>query len=367
MREYRICKHCVMDTTDPDISFDADGICNHCSSYYEMIDKVKASEKFNYEKLQEKIDIIKEEGRKNDYDCVLGVSGGTDSTFMAYYAHKLRLRPLIVHFDNGWNSELSVKNIENIINNYNFDLYTYVIDWEEFKNLQRSFFKASVIDIEMITDHAIMATMFNIAKKYNLKYVLSGTNLATEFIMPKSWVYHKWDLKNIKAIQNKFGTKKIKKFPTFSLYNMIWTRFFQKLQYIELLNYIDYKKEDAVRILKNEICWKDYETKHGESIFTRFYQGYILPNKFGVDKRKAHFSNLICSGQMSREEALNELRSPPYNEDRIIEDKEYVLKKLEFSESEFNNIMKQPPKFHIDYPNSTATYNLLIKIRNITR
>lgn len=360
--DYQVCTRCVMDTSDSDIEFDENGYCNHCRSYFERIDTLNNSKKYSKENLQRIINKIKKHGRNKEYDSILGISGGVDSSFLSYNAYKLGLRPLVVHFDNGWDSELAVKNIEHIVKKLNFDLYTYVIDWEEFKDLQKSFFKASVIDIEMLTDHAIMATMFNLARKYKIKYVLSGTNISTEFIMPPKWLYQKWDIKNIRSIQKKFGTKKIDKFPIYGPWAYFITRYFFKLEYVEILNFINYNKEEAIKILQNELGWKYYGGKHYESVFTRFYQGYILPEKFGIDKRRAHLSDLICTQQISRDEAIKELKNATYDPNLMAEDKEYVIKKLFYTNEEFDQIMNFPSRSHLDYPNSYWMYKLYKKI-----
>ncbi len=364
---YRICNRCVMDTTDPDIEFDEKGHCNHCRAFFDRIANNENTNNYTKDNLQLIVNKIKEHGKNKEYDSILGISGGVDSSFLAYNAKILGLRPLVVHFDNGWDSELAVKNIEHIIKKLNFDLYTYVIDWEEFKDLQKSFFKASVIDIEMLTDHAIMATMFNLAKKYRIKYVLSGTNIATEFIMPRKWLFQKWDIKNIKSIQKLYGTKKIDKFPIYGPWAFFLTRYLYRFEYVEILNYINYNKDDAIKILQNELGWKYYGGKHYESVFTRFYQGYILPEKFGIDKRKAHLSNLICTGQISREDALEELKKETYDPDLKRQDKEYVIKKLCFTDEEFNKIMQEKPNSHLDFPNSYWMYRLYKKVNGFKK
>jgi len=362
---YRICSRCIMDTADPDIEFNANGVCNHCREYEKRVSRRIFRGEDGERKLQKIARQIKEHGENREYDCVLGLSGGLDSSFTAYHAKRLGLRPLVVHFDNGWNSEVSIKNIENIVRKLNFDLYTYVIDWEEFKDLQMSFLKASVVDIEMLTDHAIVAAMFYLAKERQIKYILSGSNLATEGIMPESWNYMKWDIRNIRAIQKRFGEKRISEFPVFGLIQMLTVQYLYGFRSVPVLNYVDYNKERAKEILEREICWKDYGGKHQESVFTKFYQNYILPTKFNIDKRKAHLSTLICSGQITREEALEEIKKPLNNPKELEEEKEYVLKKLGLTEEEFQEIMSLPVKSHLAYPNSKWIYDLLVRIRKL--
>ncbi len=263
-------------------------------------------------------------------------------------AKKNNLRPLIVHFDNGWNSELAVNNIENIINILGFDLYTLVVDWREFKDLQKSFIEASVVDIETVTDHAIIATLYKLAIKYDIKYILGGSNIATEAILPDYWIYNKGDHINIKDIHNKFGKVPLKTYPLYTgrLKRKIRAK---GIETIYPLNFIDYNKTKVKEIITNDLGWRDYGGKHYESIFTRFYQGYILPTKFNIDKRKAHLSTLIFSGQISKQKALEELELPIYNSNQLEIDKEFVLKKLDYSEKEFDQIMKTPRIEHRDF------------------
>jgi len=300
-------------------------------------------------KLQMIIEEIKLAGRKQKYDCILGVSGGVDSTYLALKAKELGLNVLCVHFDNGWNSELSVKNIENIVTKLNFDLETYVINWDEFKDLQLAYFKANVVDIEAVTYHAIIGTIYRMAAKNNIKYILSGNNVVTESIMPQNWVFNKLDHVNITDIHKKNGTLPLKSYPIFNNNKKNYYHYFKGIRIVDLLNTMPYLKKDIKQIIIRELDWKDYGGKHYESVFTRFYQGYILPEKFGIDKRKPHLSNLICSGQITREQALEELSKPIYNENTKIADKEFVLKKLGFSEKEFEDYINTPRREHTDY------------------
>jgi len=347
---------------DPDLVLDSNGICNHCNNYdkaYALLPKGDAKKK----KLDEILSKIKEEGKKKKYDCLMGVSGGVDSTYLTYIAKNLGLRPLIIHFDNGWNSELAVKNIENVLQKLKFNLLTYVIDWEEFKDIQSSYFKAGVVDIEFPTDHAIIAAMYTLAIKNDIKYILSGHNLATEgTYLPQSWVHSKLDYLNLKDIHNKYGEKNLKTFPNLSFSKKIYYHFFKKLEFIHLLDYISYDKKEAKKYLIEHLSWKDYGGKHYESIFTRFYQGYILPNKFGIDKRQFHYSSLICSGQMTREETLEEMKKPIYDESLLKVDKEFVLKKLGFTDKEFDLYMKAPIKKHNNYKTEEYIWNKYFRI-----
>jgi N-acetyl sugar amidotransferase len=357
-RNYQMCSKTIMDTTDPDIVFDEQGICNHYHEYQIAAAKNLLPEPERSRRLDEMIDTIKKAGKNKPYDCLIGLSGGVDSTYVAYLVKKFGLRPLAVHLDNGWDSELAVKNVENIISKCGFDLFTLVVNWEEFKDIQMAYLKASVVDIEVVSDHAIQATMYKLAKEKNIGYVISGTNIVTEFIMPKSWLYSKLDYTNLKDIHKQFGTKKIKTYPTVNFIRYVYYNGFLKLVPISILDFVDYNKPEAKEIIKNELDWRNYGEKHYESLFTKFYQAYILPTKFNIDKRKAHYSTLICSGQMTREEALKEIQRPLYPEAELNTDMEYVLKKFGLSETEFDEIMKTPPR-----PHNTYKTDVLLKKR----
>ena len=354
------CKRCVMDTTDSDILFDANGICNHCLEFDRRVSLYRLSEPDVSRRLDFLQETIKSAGSARQYDCIIGLSGGVDSSYTAYLAHELGLKTLAVHFDNGWNSEIAVANIKKIVEKCRFDLQTYVINWPEFRDLQRSFLKASVVDIEMITDHAIAAAMFNFASKYKVRYVLSGNNFATEYGMPKKWLWRKQDAVNILSIHRKFGKVKLKTFPfmgslTFAIIQKLGLGF----KYVEPLNIVNYSKTMAMKTLKEEFHWQYYGGKHYESIFTKFYQGYILPEKFYIDKRIVHWSALIRNGEITREAVITELRKPIYPPDELRKDREYVLKKLGFSEEEFSRIMEEAPKSHLYYGSDERYYRFL--------
>lgn len=350
----RICTRCVMDTTDPDIEFDEDGVCGHCHKY----DAAKRTWVFTGQEGQRRLEQIvakiKKEGVGKPYDCIIGVSGGVDSTYVAYKLKQLSLRPLAVHLDNGWDSELAVKNIENVLNKLHIDLYTHVIDWEEFKDLQLAFLKASTPDSEIPSDHAIFSFMYQMAEKKGIKYIIAGNNVQTESHLPAAWSRGYYDWRYIKSIHHRFGSGKLKTFPHMSISTFF--RYRLTLKEINILNYLDYVKKDAMQVLQQELGWKYYGGKHYESIYTRFYQGYILPKKFGFDKRKAHFSSLICSGEMSREKALAELQQEPYPCELQEEDRAYVLKKFNLTDEEFENIMNLPQKSYWDYPSYGKFY-----------
>ncbi len=352
-RDYQMCERCVMDTTDPDIFFDANGTCNHCINYDELSKNYIFPGVEGITRLTRIVDEIKATGKGKDYDCIIGVSGGIDSTYVAYKVKELGLRPLAIHLDNGWDSELAVKNIEQTLKILNIDLYTYVIDWEEFKDLQLSFLKASTPDSEIPSDHAIQSILYQMANNIGVKYIITGCNLRTETHVPAAWSQGHMDWKYIKSVHDQFGTIKLRTFPHMSYWAI---RKSLSLSRIDILNYLDYNKRDAMQLVKEKLCWKDYGGKHNESVYTRFYQGYILYRKFGYDKRKGHFSSLICSGEMTREEALKELKNESYSLKTQKKDKEYVIKKLCLTENEFEEIMHLPNKSYWDYPSYGKLY-----------
>jgi N-acetyl sugar amidotransferase len=360
--EYKICTKTVMDTTDPNIQFDENGVCSYVKVYEKTCAELLVPESDQNEKLNALVKKIKGEGKNKQYDCIIGLSGGVDSTYVALLVRQLGLRPLAVHLDNGWNSELAVNNIENIVKKLNLDLFTYVIDWEEFKDLQLAYLRASVVDIEALTDNAILVAINRIAKKFDLKYFISGTNLATEFIMPKTWFFDvKYDSLNIKAIHKKFGKiKKLTTYPIFGFWEYLLYRYYKKeATTISILNYVPYKKQDVIPLIERELGWRNYGGKHSESKFTEFYQNYILPKKFNVDKRKAFFSTLILSGQMNRDEALSELQKPIQSPTKLEDDVEYVVKKFNITRKEFDEIMSSPPQSHFKYPSYEAYHQRL--------
>lgn len=353
---YKQCTNCILDSNDDAfITFNDQGICNHCQHYKEEESKTPKDPSALQKKLQDEIDKIKTAGAGKPYDCILGISGGVDSTYLALKAKEFGLRPLLVHFDNGWNSELAIKNIENIVTKLGFDLHTIVIDWEEFRDLQLAFLRASVVDIELLTDHAIVASLYKLALQHQIKYILSGVNFVTESILPSSWIHDKRDYIHIRAINKLFGTREIVKYPILNSW-LIFRAEWLGVKSVTLLNYLPYVKDEVKKVITNELKWRDYGGKHYESVFTRFYQGYILGRKFGIDKRKAHYSNLICSGQITREEALAQIQKPAYDPQLFATDYEYVLKKFNLTKEEFEEIMSQPAKKHSDYPVATSIF-----------
>jgi N-acetyl sugar amidotransferase len=356
-----------MDTSDPGISFNDEGVCNHCQKYDRELPKRLFKGKEAEDKLNSLVQKIKHAGKGKEYDCIIGVSGGVDSTYVAYLTKKLGLRSLAVHFDNGWNSELAVSNIQKVLNRLNIDLYTYVIDWEEFKSLQRSFLKASTPDGEVPTDHAINALLFQEASKRGITYILSGMNFVTESVLAEEWAYGHSDWKYIRSVHALFENTSLRHYPHYTFFNLFWWTFIKRIKSVSILNYIDYNKKDVMNVLQNELKWVYYGGKHYESVYTRFFQGYILPQKFGIDKRRAHLSNLILSGQILRDEALREIEIIGYEPNLLEEDMVFVKKKLDFDHDSFNSLIKLPLKSFKDYPNSYYFVSKLKQFVNFLR
>lgn len=361
---YQMCTKSVMDTSDPWIEFNEEGVCNHVLNYerYEKIEKLSSEQqKIETEKMVAK---LKSDGKGKEYDCIMGLSGGVDSSYMAWYVtQKLGLRALVVHVDTGWNSELAVNNIQSIVQKLNLDLHTLVIDWEEIRDLQLSFFKASIANLDVPQDHSFIASLFQEARKYGIKYIMNGSNMSTESILPNAWGYSSSDARHLKGIHKLFGKVKLKSYPVFSLFKKyFYYPYFMKMETITPLEFIEYNKDEAKKFLIEELGWRDYGGKHYESKFTKFFQAHYLPEKFGYDKRKAHLSSLIVSGQMTRDEALKELKHPLYDPIELEEDRIYFAKKLGISIDEYYQIMAKPPKTYIDYPNAEEFEERLSKV-----
>lgn len=351
--KYQICTKTVMDNIgDLDIKFDEAGICNYYHEFREKLNIRVPEAKEAEIQLASMVEAIKKEGKGKQYDCIIGISGGVDSTYTAWLVKKLGLRPLAIHLDNGWNSELAVKNIENILNKLEIDLYTEVLDWEMFKDLQLSFLKASTPDGEIPTDHAILTILYQMAAKFKVKYIISGMNFRNEGMLPPSWARGYLDWKYISSVQKKFGTQSLANYPHMNIFSFLYFNLIKKIRSVSFINYIPFDKSEAMKVIQEELGWKYYGGKHYESIYTRFYQSYILPQKFNIDKRKAHLTCLIAStGEVTREEALEILKQPSAEPKLIEDDKEYVIKKLGISIQFFEEIMNAPVKSILDYPN----------------
>lgn len=347
---YQHCSFCVMDTTDPDIEFFDDG-CTYCRRYKATIPGLPKFQRNAQDMLNDLVAKIKATGKNQKYDCLIGLSGGVDSSYVAYYVKNvLGLRPLALHLDNGWNDELAVHNIEKILKKLDIDLWTEVLDWDEFRSLQMAFLKASVPDCEIPTDHAIVATLYKIAQRFNIQYILVGNNLVTESIMPHAWSRGHSDWMYISSVNKKHGTKKLKTFPHYNLFQYKWRNKFSAIKKVSILSYIDFNKAQAAKILKEELDWQPYSGKHHESVYTKFYQAYWLPQKFGYDKRRAHVSALICAGQMTRDEALEELKHPAIAEKEIETLKEYIADKFDISTHQLDAWFRQPNRSFFEFP-----------------
>jgi len=360
----QICTKTVMDTTDPNIKFNKSGESHYYTNFIKNIIPIWKNDNSKFYQLEKIADKIKKDSKKNDFDCIIGISGGVDSSYLVYLAKEiLGLRPLIYHVDAGWNSQLAVSNIEKIIDKLNLDLHTDVIYWPEMKDLQLSFFKAQVPHLDTPQDHAFFSSMYNYASKYKVKYILNGGNFSTECIRePLEWHYHASDLKQLKDIHSKFGNLKLDKFPTADIFKYkFYYRFVKSIKVIQPLNMIKYIKSEAIDLLQRKFDWKEYSHKHYESRFTKFYEGYWLLNKFGYDKRKAHYSSLILTNQMTREDALKKISVAPYTEE-IEDDFEYVANKLEISVMELKNLMNGENKSFRDYNSNYLLINFFTKL-----
>ena len=355
------CKHCILDTSETAITFDDKGVCRYCNDYFALSAK-KASQSNSHhtaENLLAHIEQIKQDGRHKEYDCIIGLSGGVDSSYVAYLSKQHGLRPLAVHLDNGWDAELAVKNIENICKKLDIDLYTHVINWEEFKDLQLSFLKASVANAEAPSDHAIFSILYVMAKKYGIKWIIDGVNQATEYVREgvETAGYTYSDLRQIKGIHKKFGKVLLKTYPTMSYYQKLYYRHVVGIKQFSILDYVDYNKEAALKLLYEQLEWRSYGAKHHESLFTKWHQVVYLTQKFGYDKRKLHLSDLILSGQMSREAALAEIAKPAIPKNDQAELEEYVQKKMGLTPQEYQQILTDKPRSYREYPNDEWIIN----------
>lgn len=368
MNTVKVCSRCIMDETAKEITFDNNGVCNFCHNYDNVLVNDVHTDKGGEEKLEKLIEKIKQKGKNSRYDVLIGLSGGVDSSYVAYVIKKkYGLRAFAVHLDNGWNTELAVANVEQIVKRLDIDLSTYVLDWKEFRDIQTSFIKSSISNIEIPTDHAIWALLIKTAAKMKIPYIIAGNNVVTESIMPESWLYGSKDSKLIKSLHRQFGKVKMKTYPSLSTMDYVDYLLVRGIRWVPILNYIPYNKAEAKQTLIDELGWQDYGGKHYESIFTRFFHAYYLPVKFGYDLRKSYLSALVCSGQISREEALEEISKPPAPKEMLEQDRDYVIKKLGLSEDEFESILKAPNKTYADYPNNESMWKRFNSIIRLAR
>lgn len=350
-----------MDTSDPDITFTQDGICSHCNLFPSRAKQHWFANEDETENINKIIEGIKISNKHKKYDCIIGLSGGADSSYLAYWAvKKAKLRLLAVHVDAGWNSEIAVSNIEKIVSQLGIDLITHVVDWEEMADLQQAFLRAGVANQDTPQDHAFFAALYHFASRNNIQNILSGFNFSSESILPKSWGHSAMDLDQIRDIHKKFGRAKLKSFPQVTFFkNYIYYPYIKKMRVISPLNYIPYVKSEAITTLNKELGWEDYGGKHCESRFTKFFQSYFLPTRFGYDKRRAHLSSLILSQQISRSDALETLALPPFDEKSIQFDKEFICRKLSLSVDEFNELLSTPKRDFTFFKNNSRKMNQL--------
>jgi N-acetyl sugar amidotransferase len=361
MKNYQICKNCVMDTTDSKITFNNEGVCDHCQTFEKDIKPKWDTGEQGHQRLLKIINKIKIEGRNKDFDCIMGMSGGIDSSYLLYIMkEKYNLRPLVFHVDAGWNSQIAVNNIERLVDGLNLDLFTEVINWEEMKDLQLAYFKSGVSHIDTPQDHAFFATMYQFASKHNVNTILTGGNYSTECIRnPIEWMYYQSDSIQLRDIHRKFGQKKLKSFPiTNILWHKIYLPYIKKIKVIRPLDYIPYHKEKAMQILVDKFGYQKYPQKHFESRFTRFYESYWLFKRFGYDTRRVQYSSLILTNQMSRDEALEKLKTLPYDEQKIKNDFEYISNKLSIDIDELQHYMDMEKRTYKDYKSQDFIYSI---------
>ena len=349
-----------MDTTDPKIEFFPDGRCSCCRHYDEVSVQDLHADNQGDAALSNLIEKIKEKGKGQEYDCLIGVSGGVDSSYVAYLVTKrFGLRALAVHLDNGWNTELAVSNVEQLVKRLGIDLITHVLDWNEFKDIQKSFIKSGISNIEIPTDHAIWAMLLKTASKRKIPFIIAGNNVVTESIMPESWLYGSKDSLLIRSIHQHHGSLKMRSYPYLSTFDYVNHLIIRGIRWVPILNYIEFNKNKAKEFLMSDLGWRDYGGKHYESVFTRFFHSGYLPERFGFDLRKSYLSALICSGQLTRSDALIELNNPPASDDLIKRDREYVLKKLGITEGEYRKILSEPKRSYLDYSNTEVLWKRL--------
>jgi N-acetyl sugar amidotransferase len=370
---YQVCSNCVMDTSDSKIQFDENGICDHCNTFYSNIKPFWNTNQKGNKKLLDLIQKIKTQGKGKDFDCLMGMSGGIDSSYLLYkMVTEFGLRPLVFHVDAGWNSQIAVNNIERLVDGLGLDLYTQVINWEEMKDLQLAFFKSGVPHIDVPQDHAFFATMYKFASKYKIKTILTGGNYSTECVRnPLEWMYYQSDSIQLNDIYKKHGTGKISDYPvTKILWHKVWLPYFKGIKLYRPLDFIPYNKDEAMQTLVDKFGYQKYPQKHFESRFTRFYEGFWLPKRFGYDTRKVQFSSLILTNQMTRVEALEKLKNESYTDEQIKEDFEYVSNKLGITTEELWSYFHAPKKTFKDYKSQENIYNIgasLLKIFGIEK
>ena len=366
-RPYQQCTRCVMDTSDPNITFNEEGLCSYCQNYDKNIKPFWKPNENRFDELEKIAAEIRKAGKGHDYDCILGLSGGADSSYLAYIAKEvMHLRPLALVVDTGWNLNVAVENIERIVKGLDIDMWTVVVNWKEMADLQLAMFKAQVSGQDLVQDHAIFAGLYNYAVQHHIKYVLTGSNSSTEFIRPPVEFIPLNDLTAMRDIDKKYGTIPLKTYPQCDMfkYRLLY-RYVYGMKRVYPLDYVIYDKEEAMKLLHEKYGWESYANKHYENVFTRWYEGYYLPHKFGYDTRRNVLSNQILAGTMTREEAKKILEQPPYDPEQMEEDKEYIAKKLGVSTEEFENIIEGENKTIYDYNNEQGLIHMAVKIAKL--
>lgn len=366
--EQRMCVRCVMDTTDPDITFDERGVCSHCRHFDGTIHQHWRPNEQGRAHLEGVMRQIREHSKGKRYDSIIGLSGGVDSSYLAVVAKGLGLNPLAVHVDTGWNRDVGISNIERIVKALSLDLVTHVVDWEEMRDLQVAYLRSGVENQDTPQDHAIFAALYRFAMSNGIRYVLSGSNYATESVLPIAWGHDAMDLRQLKAIHHQFGERPLRTYPTINFFQYrFYLPYVKRMRVVDILNYLPYDRRQAIETLEKDVGFRDYGKKHYESQFTKFFQGYYLPVKFGFDKRKAHLSSQILSGQLARDAALRELAAESYPQEELAADRAFVTKKLGLSEAEFSAIMAAPNRSWRDYPTSTRLRDALSRVKGTLR
>ncbi len=361
MREYQVCSTCVMDTTDARIEFDEAGVCDHCRGFKEHVFPKWHPDEVGAKKLRQAVDQIRADAKGKEFDCIIGMSGGLDSSYMLHLVvTEFGLRPLVFHVDGGWNTDIAVSNIQVLVDKLGLDLYTEVINWQEMRDFQLAFFKSGVPHIDIPQDHAFIATLYKFANVHGIKHILNGGNISTECVRnPIEWLYHGSDLAQINDIRRRFGTTEMKSYPFSSIfYHKLYLRYLRGLRVVKPLDWLPYTKAVAQKALNETYGWKPYPQKHFESRFTRFFEGYWLPERFGYDTRKVQFSSLILTGQMAREDALEQLKKTAYEPETIQHDFDFVARKLEISSDELRSYLTMPKKTFRDYRNQEWIFQL---------
>lgn len=360
-KEFKVCTNCVMDYSDSKISFDENGICDHCNTFYTKIKPFWHTDSRGRKKLEDLVEKIKKEGKDKDFDCLMGMSGGIDSSYLLHVMTKdFGLRPLVFHVDAGWNSQIAVNNIERLVDGLGLDLYTEVINWEEMKELQLAFFESGVPHIDVPQDHAFFATMYKFASKHNIKYILTGGNYSTECVRnPLEWMYYQSDSIQLRDIFRKHGKGELKDYPvTNILWHKVYLPYVKGVKLYRPLDFVPYHKDEAMQFLVDTYGYQKYPQKHFESRFTRFYEGFWLPQRFGYDTRKVQYSSLILTGQMVREEALEKLKVPAYTDEQVKEDFEFISNKLGITTDQLWAYFNAPKRTYKDYKSQESIYNI---------